>query len=191
MSKFVLLLALIFYTTELKAESLHYQIYGIDETGNAAVITKGVRNYTDAEVRVNERLFRGRIHWEKSLVLEDGFTIGASVYREPEVTGFGIWARRSDRGFSWEWFDAAAPSKFTKLQESGQLSIAYHNVGSLKEISEITFDTDVSLRLYEPRSSKRATHRIVIKAGSVLKFPANNGPDRTRALGVLRAFASS
>jgi len=172
-----------------KAEKIDYEIFAVDESGSPALITKGVKEYGDVDLDIEERNFRGEIHWSKSLELEGGFSVGASIYREPAVTGFGLWAQRSPCGFSWEWFNATAPGRFEKLQETGHVSVTYRDVGPMKEISEIIFDTDVSLRLNESQDIHRKTHRILVKKGSILKFPPNNSLHRTRASGAALACA--
>lgn len=171
------------------AEKIDYEVYAMDGSGKTALISKGVKEYGPADFEIEERNVRGEIHWSKSLALENGFSIGASIYREPETAGFGLWAHRSPCGFSWEWFNAAAPNHFEKLQETGQVSVTYRTVGAVKEISRIAFDTDISLRLNESKDINRQTHRILVKKGSVLEFPPNNSPHQTRASGATFACA--
>jgi hypothetical protein len=183
LKRLLLLSFLLILANACRAEKVEYEIFALDEAGKPTLIAKGVKEYGDADVEIEERNVRGEIHWSKSLQLEGGFSVGGSIYREPQVTGFGLWARHSACGFSWEWFNASASGHFKKLQESGQLSVTYRNVGSMKEISEIVFDTDVSLRLNESQDIHRDTHRILVKKGSVLKFPPNNSLHRTSASG--------
>lgn len=190
MLKRILLLSFLFiFANASRAEKIEYEIYALDKAGKATLMAKGAKEYGDADVEIEERNVRGEIHWSKSLPLEGGFSVGGSIYRGPQVTGLGLWAQRSACGFSWEWFNAAASGRFEKLQETGQLSVTYRNVGSMKEISEIVFDTDVSLRLNESQDINRDTHRILVKKGSVLKFPPNNSLHRTRASGAALACA--
>jgi hypothetical protein len=93
-----------------------------------------------------------------------------------------MWAQRSPCGFSWEWFNLSGPDSYIKLQESGEVSVVYRSAAGAKEISAIKFDTDVSLRLNESRKGDRETHRILIKKGSILKFPADTSLQKTAAL---------
>lgn len=169
------------FAATCSAEKIEYEIYAVDEVGGTSLMAKGIRNYGDADLEVEERKVQGETHWSKSLELASGFSIGISIFREPEITGLGIWARRSPCGFSWEWFDAVAAGRFRKLQESGKLTVMHRDVGPLKEISEITFDTDVSLRLNESQDMNRITHRIVVKRGSTLKLPSAQSSRMTRA----------
>jgi len=180
--RILLLIVLLTCGSLAKAEKVSYEIYAMNGAELPTLIAKGVKEYRPADIHVEENNDRGRINWSKSLELDGGFTIGASIYREPEVTGFGLWAQRSPCGFSWEWFNATDPGHFKKLQEIGQLSVSYRNEGELKEIAEIVFDSDVSLRLNESQDPDRKTHRILIKKGSVLKFPLNSSlnPDLQR-----------
>lgn len=189
LTRVLLFFFLLVLATVGRAEKVKYEIYAIDEAGKPSLITKGVKDYGDADLDIEERNYQGEIYWSKSLELEAGFSIGASIYREPEVTGFGLWAQRSPCGFSWEWFNVTAPGHFNKLQETGHLSVAYRNVGPMKEIAEIIFDTDVSLRLNESQDIHRKTHRILVKKGSVLKLPLNNLLHQTRASSATLACA--
>lgn len=172
-----------------KAEKIDYEIFALDEAGKPSLLAKGTRDYGDADIEVKERNSKGEIHWSKSIELEGGFSIGASIYREPEVSGFGLMAQHSPCGFSWEWFNASTPGHFKKLQEMGYLAVAYRNVGAMKEIAEIVFETDVSLRLNDSRDIHRVTHRILVRKGSVLKYPSNNSLHQTRTSGAALACA--
>lgn len=187
--RLILLCSLLMFAHAGHAAQIDYEIYSVDVASKPTLLAKGVKQYGDADLAVDERKSRGSVHWSKSLELEGGFFIGASIYREPAVTGFGLWAQRSPCGFSWEWFNASTPGRFEKLQETGRVSVTYRSVGKLKEISEIAFDTDVSLRLNESQDIDRDTHRILVKSGSVLKFPPAHSPNRSRAGGAAPACA--
>lgn len=149
---------------------------------NGVLIAKGVKEYSASEIQVIEKEHRGEIHWSKTLMLDKGFGISGSIYREPEITGFGLSAEGSECSFSWEWFKIIESGKYKKLQEAGEISVKYNRIGSLKEVSEIYFDTDISLRLNESKEIGRDTHRILIREGSVLKLPPNNAFHETVAL---------
>lgn len=170
----LLLIALFTCASLARAEKISYEIYAMNGADLPTLISKGVKDYGAADILVEEKSNGGRVNWSKSLELDGGFSIGASIYREPEVTGFGLWAQRSPCGFSWEWFNSTDPGHFKKLQEFGQLSVSYRAEGSLKEIAKIVFDSDVSIRLNESQDPNRKTHRILIKKGSVLTFPLNS-----------------
>lgn len=173
LSRFVLAV-LLCVATPAWAAKIVYEIYSLDANRSPTLLAKGIKEYSDSDIRIERREHRGQVHWSKSLPLEKGFGVGASIYREPEITGFGIWAEGSLCGFSWEWFNVKSPGKFKKLQESGEISVVYREMEKNKEIAEIHFDTDISLRLNESKEVGKKTHRILIRQGSVLKFPPNN-----------------
>lgn len=163
--------------------TLDYEIYEISEIDGKEMklLAAGKKHYSSRDLYVKELRSRGQSHWSKSVALDKGFSIGAQIQREAEISGFGLWVKLSDCGFSWEWFNLAAPGKFTKLQESGELSVAYRQHGESKEIAGIVFDTDVWLRLDESKRLDRITHRILVKKGSALEFPAEQTASRAQA----------
>lgn len=154
-----------------RAEEINYEIFSVDGAGKLTLIGAGVKVYADSDFKVERRGSNKEAHWSKELELEKGFRIGLSSYREPVVEGFGLWAKRSPCSFSWEWFGAIDATRFAKLQEGGRVGVAYTKHGSDLEISSINFDSDVSLRIDESPDTDRTTHRVLIKAGSVLKLP--------------------
>jgi hypothetical protein len=137
------------------AEKIEYKIYSIDDSGNQTRLAQGIKEYGDSDFEIKKKEGRGETHWAKSLELYEGFAVGASIYQEPEIKGFGMWAQRSPCGFSWEWFNLSGPDSYIKLQESGEVSVVYRSAAGAKEISAIKFDTDVSLRLNESRKGDR------------------------------------
>ena len=90
LKRLLLLSFLLTFANAGRAEKIEYEIYALDEAGKPALMAKGVKEYGDADVDIEERKVRGEIHWSKSLQLEGGFSIGASIYREPRVNGFGL-----------------------------------------------------------------------------------------------------
>lgn len=163
-------------------ESISYEIYSFMGSPEGQLIARGTKEYALSDIEVTEKEYMGEIHWTKVLELEDGFKIGTSIYRETEITGFGLWAKQTPCGFSWEWFNASGPGKYNKLQEGGSISVEYHESNGLKEIVTVRFDMDISLRLDEERKEiDGITHRILVKKGSVLKFSPDNALQRTVA----------
>jgi hypothetical protein len=183
MKKLIVTLVLALCASLARAETIEYEIYSYTDDGNSVLVANGVRSYDASDIEVIEKEHRGEVHWAKSLELESGFRIGASIYREPKITGFGLWAKNSPCGFSWEWFTASSSDTFDKLQEGGAVSVKYHQSNGLLEIGSISFESDISLRLNETRKEiGGVTHRILIKKGSVLAFGPNNALQRTAAL---------
>ena len=153
------------------AESVEYEITSFSDLNVATLLTKGKTEYSVKDLVIEEKNFQGEIFWSKSIRLEGGFSIGASVHREPKLTGFGLWAVHDGcRSFSWEWFNLERPGIFRKLQEEGALTVTYQGLPLVEEIASIHFDTDVSLRINDSCEVDKVTHRVLIKKGSVLSF---------------------
>ncbi len=166
-----------------RAESISYEIYSFMDGAEGKLLAQGTKNYSLSDIKVIENEYKGEVHWSKYLELEDGFKVGSSIYREPQITGFGLWAKQSPCGFSWEWFRASGAGSFRKLQEGGAVSVVFHDANGLKEIVAVHFDTDISLRLNETwKEVGGITHRILVKKGSVLKFSPNKAIQQTVAL---------
>ena len=153
------------------AETIEYEITSISSENVASVLAKGAKDYSVKNIVVEERTRNGEVHWVKTLPLEKGFAVGASIYREQKLTGFGLWAVGDGcRSFSWEWFNVEKPGIFRKLQEGGMVAVTYQGQPLVEEIAEITFKTDISLRVNNSCEVGKVTHRVLIKKGSVLKF---------------------
>ncbi len=148
------------------ASSVAYEIFHFTKDKNGQLVAEGNKEYSYGDIKVS----CDENHCRKTLLLERGYGVGASVYREPRLKGFGIWATRNNEGFSWEWFGRDGEDKFKKLQEGGMVTVKYQGLPVLEEIAEIRFDTDVYLRLDESHSSDGDTQRILIKKDSILKF---------------------
>lgn len=155
----------------VQAASLAYEIHKINKDGTVTLLVKGVKKYKAEDVEVVTRSTRGGLRWQKSILLAKGLGIGVSIYREAKPRGFGMWAKGSPCGFSWEWFRPIKAGKYLKLQEIGVISVKYRKYGGKQEIAEISFDTDISFRLNEERKAGVVTHRILIRKGSVFVLP--------------------
>lgn len=148
------------------ASSVAYEIHHSTQDKNGQPVAEGTKEYSYADIKVN----CDETHCRKTLLLEEGYSVGASVYRKPKLKGFGIWAARNDQGLSWEWFDRDGEGKFKKLQEGGMVTVKYQGLPVVEEIAEIIFDTDICLRLDESYAVDAVPHRILIKKDSILKF---------------------
>ncbi len=179
MKLFIITLLLLSAST-LHADELTYEIYAIND-GTRKLLDKGVKKYSYKDVLVYEYLTTttaGR--WQKSLDITNTFHIGGSIYREEEVTGFGLWIGITTEwyefwvndGFSWEWFTKDTDGIFIKLQESGKLKVTMETIENNEEIKKIEFLNDIAMRLnnsWIPFSTEK-THVMVVKKGSVLNF---------------------
>ncbi len=148
------------------ASTVSYEIRHSTQDKSGRLVAEGTKVYSYADIKVTcvQTLCK------KTLLLEQGYSVGASIYREPKLKGFGIWAVRNDQGFSWEWFSRAGEDSFKKLQEEEMVSVKYQGLPVLEEIAEIRFDTDVYLRLDEYHTSDGNPQGIYIKKNSILKF---------------------
>jgi hypothetical protein len=153
------------------AETIDYEISRISSDNVSIVLAKGKKEYSVSDIVVEEKNSDGEIHWSKTLPLENGFGVGASIYREPKLTGFGLWGVNDGcRSFSWEWFNIEKLGTFKKLQEGGMVLVTYQGQPLVEEIAEIFFTTDISLRINNSCEVGKVTHRLLIKKGSVLTF---------------------
>ncbi len=146
------------------------------------IISEGTVDYSISDIVVEKR----NGFTSKYLPVYENFNIGASIYREKEKGGFGLWIDRNGEGFSWEWFTPEKGNVFKKLQESGRVLVNYRSYDGLYEIESIEFIEDVSMRLdtldFIPFWFKK-THRMLVKKGSVLMFLPHNRSSNTNAYG--------
>lgn len=167
------------------AETIVFEAYELQAGGGRKLLQRGARGYfPGVDVTVTQRGPSGTGgHWSKSLLLFGEYEIGADVYREPELDGFGLVIRKRDNpnGFSWEWFNREADDVFTKLQGSGRLRVAVAKSDGGVELTGVEFLDDVVLRYkVDIRSEDPGahTHEIVIKKGSIFRFPPSRPTNR-------------
>lgn len=153
------------------AEAIEYEIYELSKGGEARkLIAKGKREYSLKDVEVHPYQRNGRKIAEKLIELEQGYRVGARIFYEKELTGFGLLAKRSNADFSWEWYNKETGNRFKKLQ--GQTYVTVRTAGQpmVEELAEVRFLEDTNLRFIANRQGMDDTHSIIVKAGSVLKF---------------------
>lgn len=146
------------------AEVIHYEVYEVSSIGSK-LITKGSRTYSIANVKVFPLIMNGRNISEKFVDLESGFRIGARIFSEPRLTGFGLLAGRTERDFSREKGD-----QFRKLQGGTTVTVAVYGRPFFEELAEVRFEEDTTLRFTSERRGLDDTHHVIVKAGSVLRF---------------------
>ncbi|MCG7990120.1 MAG: hypothetical protein JAY98_01130 [Candidatus Thiodiazotropha lotti] len=153
------------------AETIKYEIYELSKVDSQNVlIAKGQRDYTikDVEIRPYER--SGRKIAEKLIELEQGYKVGARIFYERQLTGFGLLAKRSCADFSWEWYNKESGYRFKKLQGGTYVQIKTTGLPLIEELTEVEFLEDTKLSFITNRQGMDDTHDIIIKAGSVFKF---------------------
>lgn len=169
MMRLALLLAITLFSTVSAAEVIEYEIYEISKVGGK-LLAKGKREYSVNDVKVHPYERSGQKIAEKFVDLEQGFRVGARIFYEKELTGFGLLAKRSDFDFSWEWYNRESGSRFRKLQGGTLVEVNVFGRPFLEELAEVRFLDDTRLRFNADRRVMDDTHVIVVKAGSVLRF---------------------
>jgi hypothetical protein len=191
----------------VNAETINYELYKLNEQGVPKLLTSGTRDYTPKEIEVQENksvtqtenshdafyvtdgknefkveLGSTSLHsWEKGLVIKNGFVIGARIFRDKTLTGFGLWLKRQRKwyeikgedGCSWDWFNQEKGSVFSKLQGSGKVKATTTTGAGYKELTSVVFLEDVTLRLDDDKASffsQSHTYNMIIKKGSVLRL---------------------
>jgi hypothetical protein len=100
--------------------------------------------------------------------LDYGLSISSDVYREKELTGFGLVLVRDDSsGFSWEWFDRDQGDVFRKLRGGGKVRVTVVNSEQFQELVAVEFLDDITLRCTDDQTG--TTHEVRVRKGSVFR----------------------
>jgi hypothetical protein len=150
------------------SESIVYEIYETSRIGDK-LIAKGSRTYSPSDIEVFPYERSGKQITEKLLELEQGYRIGARVFFEEKLTGFGVIAQRTDNDFSWNWYNRRGPSRFEKQLGGTIVEVRVTGQPFMEELIEVKFLEDNNLR-FKSAGTSDYTHRILVKAGSVLRF---------------------
>ena len=173
------LVVLLVLAAEVPAETVTFEIYELKNDGRT-LLARGTRHYVPGDVEVR-RSFLGKQFWSKQLPLTGGFGIGASVFRDRELSGFGLWVKQrprwfefwKDEGFSWDWFNREQGPIYRKLQGPGRVRATIVKGPDYEELTGVEFLDDVTLRLKGSPwffLSQDDTHHVVVQKGSVLKL---------------------
>lgn len=156
-------------------QSLSFAIYSLPVLfGNGELIAEGTRTYSPADIRIDPGVPPVVKSWGKTLEVSHGFSIDASVYRQPKIEGFGLSLSKDGQGESWEWFDLEGTNIFVKRQGDGKVKVRMRRVDGEEELAAIEFLDDVTLRLRMDAwwqalpFMDHDTHHLVVKKGSVL-----------------------
>ena len=106
---------------------------------------------------------------EMEVPLDGGFTVGARIFSETKLTGFGIVGHRARTDFSWEWFELCSGETFNKLQGDAQVKVRLSGMPVFEILREIELLDDVLVEI-QSYPGEGVTYSILLKAGSVLKF---------------------
>ena len=173
----ILSLAITFLSLPLLArgEEIAYVIAAATAKPNDAPIAAGSKQYTLRDVRVKEVRDRdGSVHWDKSVELASGFSVGINVTREPSLSGVGLLISNPHFpiGLSWNWFQAEAGDIYKQLKSDSRIRVLLQHVGTAEEIVAVEFLDDATLTFTDnmlKRKPGEDTHTILIRKGSVLR----------------------
>ena len=160
----LLLLVLSSYTT---AEIITYEIY---HTLTHKLIASGIKQYTKKDIIEHPYQRNGQEINEKLLELEQGYKIGARIFKEEKLTGFGLVAELKLSDFSWEWYNITDNLLFKKLQGGTLVSVGIGGGPIYQILEEVNFLDDTELEFTTGCKNKKTSYTILIKQGSVLKF---------------------
>ena len=159
---------ILFVSTVSFADNIQYEIY---EKSTGALIGSGVKEYRVSDIIVNAYTSRGEKVVEKLIELEQGFKIGARIFSEPKLTGFGLVSELEEGDFSWEWYKKKEGYTFQKLQgNKGFVTVRVGGLPLFETLEEVTFLDDARLSFHHGGAGEPESHDIIIKKGSVLKF---------------------
>ena len=167
----LLFLAALSFSSRAASETLDYEIYALQEQGKRELLAEGTKEYQLSDVMVIEKRKNGKTSWSKMVPIWGDFSVGASIYRERPLTGFGLWIKRPGSGFSWDWFDLDHDGFFEKLQGGGRVRVETKTTEGSEELLAVEFLTDVTLRgrFSFWMLSTEDTHHLIIKKGSILR----------------------
>ncbi len=166
--KLILNIFILLISTSVFAEKIEYEIY---EKTTGTLIGSGVKEYIVTDIILNPYTSRGKKVIEKFIELEQGFKIGARIFSEPKLTGFGLVAELEEGEFSWEWYKQKEGYTFQKLQgKNGLVTVRVSGLPLLETLEEVIFLDDARLSFHHGGAGKPESHDIIIKKGSVLKF---------------------
>lgn len=162
--------------TSAPSQSLIYSIYSLSPLfGEQQKIAEGERVYTPEDILVTPYHHSPfATDWSKSLAISNGFSIGAEVYREAKIGGFGLSISLNGEGHSWEWFDKKDKDIFCKRQGKGHVKVRIKSIDNQEELTSIEFLDDITLRLQTDNWWQsipfldKDTHIVIVRKGSVL-----------------------
>jgi len=168
MTRLAIATVLVLASWGARAEAIVYEIHEVSNIGSR-LIAKGKREYTVSDVKVHPYERDGHKIAEKFVELEQGYRVGARIFFEKELTGFGLLARQSEHDFSWEWYNKESGNRFRKLQGGTTVEVSVSGRPLMEELAEVRFLDDTTLGFMVGRA-RDDTHKIIVKAGSVLRF---------------------
>jgi hypothetical protein len=147
-------------------QTFSYEAFTVDNGGVRTRLGQSIRKYRPGADVLVERMPADV--WNKTLRLDYGLSISASVYPKEMLTGFGLVISKEDSGFSWEWFDRESGDVFRKLRGGGKVRVSVREDAGSQELVAVEFLDDIVLKCEDKRSG--STHEVRVKRGSVLRL---------------------
>jgi len=130
-------------------------------------------------IPLNDDTLPTKTYHRKSLVLGERFRVSMPEYFRFEG-GFGLtFDLVGERNFGWDWFNRDGQDAAKKLQESGSLRLEHGDHVLGRQITQMRFETDVSLRLWQTKPGDTMVRpelppmwRLRIDAGSEMFWPS-------------------
>jgi len=148
-------------------ESISYEAFRIDKSGAQESLGAAVREYRPGiDVLAEETQHQAT---SKSLTIGHGLSLSTDVYRQQELSGFGLVLVNDDLPcFSWEWFNRESSDVFRKLLGGGKVKVSVIESTGSRELAGIEFLDDITLRC-EDRSNG-TTYEARVKKGSIFRL---------------------
>jgi len=178
-----LIILLFIYTNSIFAEEIKFEIYQVNPNSSDILIASGKKGYSASNFLITPRYYDNVFYGtKKELELAQGFTIGITETYEHPLKGFGLWIDRmsislNNNGFSWEWFEKVSDGHFKKLQGGSLINVKTDMISLVQEeLSQVIFLSDTKMEYEEnicnDKLKEKRKYIIIIKAGSILKFPS-------------------
>lgn len=164
-------IALLFVCQVCAAETITYEIYERVESGAfTKLVAAGSRTYGLTDLVISPYESDGKYIREVFVELEQGYKIGARIFSERRLTGFGLLAQKTDRDFSWEWYDKLEGNEYVKRQGGTTVTVKVTGLPLFEELASVSFDEDAHLSFIFNQKGDESTHLIVVKSGSILRL---------------------
>jgi hypothetical protein len=149
-----------------RPESISFEAFEVNKQGVRRRLGHSVREYRPGSDVVVEKT--QPMASTKTLSLDYGLSLSSDVYREKELTGFGLVLVKDDSsGFSWEWFNRDQGDVFRKLRGGGKVKVTVVNSEQFQELVAVEFLDDITLQCTDDQTG--ITHEVRVRKGSVFR----------------------
>jgi len=166
----ILLLAQSGCAKSSKQDTLDYELYALKGSSDRVLLNKGTVKCDGKNVKSIEGSLFGETFWQKDVPLWKDWFVGASIYRDKNLSGFGLWFDNKDAGFSWNWFNRESGRIYRSLKRDNRVEVTFAPTEEYEEIIAVEFLDDAVLTGRFGWLPYWDTHQLVIKKGSVLRL---------------------